>query len=136
MVYLDRDGTVDRRLVLVCYGCPDRIGAWRHVDIVRRAAFLPGVACQRLAVAEIPADLRRQSVEFDGERHPIADAGDLRRMGIYVDGQCLCSSLDYDIVIRRDGHFTAFLGLDGDDRMIRAVLFRGVVSVGMRDDGL
>lgn len=56
-------------------------------------------------------------------------------MGIYIDLQSLCRSLDDDIVLRRDSDFATFLGFDRDDRMKRTVFVRRVVSIGVRDDG-
>lgn len=56
-------------------------------------------------------------------------------MGIYIDLQSLCRSLDDDIVLRRDSDFATFLGFDRDDRMKRTVFVRRVVSIGVCDDG-
>lgn len=56
-------------------------------------------------------------------------------MGIYIDLQCLCRSLDDNIVLRGNRNFAPFLGLDRDDRMEGTVFIRCIISVGMRDDG-
>lgn len=56
-------------------------------------------------------------------------------MRIDIDIQGLIRSFDDDIGFRRHGDFTAFFGLDRQNRFEFAVIGSGIVSVDVRDDG-